>query len=97
MLGEPVGDNETVDARRAARDLAKIREVEAAETQLLKDAELAREVDELRGQQTPAARAAHRTTNTAGSNPSRHGPSTPKQQARLPILPLRRWWRSFRN
>ena len=30
--GEPVGDNETVDARRAARDLAKIREVEAAET-----------------------------------------------------------------
>ena len=50
--GEPVGDNETVDARRAARDLAKIREVEAAETQLLKDAELAREVDELRGQQT---------------------------------------------
>jgi hypothetical protein len=50
--GDPAPENEILSLQRASRDLAKIREDEAAETQLLKDAELAREVDELRGPQT---------------------------------------------
>ena len=49
--GFPAPENETL--RRAARDLAGIREEEAADAQRIVDANLAREVDALRGLQQP--------------------------------------------